>query len=289
MIEGWYFQIGGRLCGPIGPAELKTKVTAGEITRETLVRKVFLGAWVEAGHVKGLCAAADEGSLPALRPVPEPVAALPHPFADDDFPIEADYPLAAVQGDTPTSSGSDEEPSGPGETAYQVARMRVAYERRREQRRRRAFLVKVVGILAGIVVLVLLGPAVWTLFDTPGDPLETVRKAVQAQAHVPADRILTPRPMALPKPGKGFQLYIVPVRPPTELNAPGLLLEYLVLLRGQGVVDVRERTAQNQASLFSEYRLEVKVRPPPEKVPPAPKDAETQEDANPAAGNSVGD
>jgi hypothetical protein len=296
MIEAWYFQIGRRVFGPIGPAELKAKAADGEITRETPVRKISVGAWVEAGHVKGLYAAAlpGPGQPAALRPMLEPAAAAAGSMAvgiSADPAAESAYPLVEAQAGAETPAEVQalplfQGPSRPAGIAYEIAcrncgarhtfvlkeeasraqcaecdgeivlpSTKEAYQRKKARQRRRVYQYKVVGFVMGAVVLLMLGLIAWTLLITAPDPLKIAKKAVQEQMEISADRILTPRAMALPKGGTGYQLYLVPTRAPTEWNAPGITTEYMVLLKGQTVVDVREYTEQNRDALFKKYGL----------------------------------
>ena len=61
--------------------------------------------------------------------------------------------------------------------------------------------------------------------------------------------------MRLPGGQTKYQVYVVPVRPPANWHAPGLLTEYLVLMQGLTVVDVREHTPEDWAELQSKYHL----------------------------------
>jgi len=54
MAESWYFQVNGRVNGPVTSGQIKSLADTGIVKHETLVRKGESGNWVEAWHVKGL-------------------------------------------------------------------------------------------------------------------------------------------------------------------------------------------------------------------------------------------
>jgi len=73
MSADWFYLCGGEVVGPLSADELRDQFVAGQLTRETPVRRGGEGNWVPAKKVKGLC---DALPAPVSRPpvAPEPPA-----------------------------------------------------------------------------------------------------------------------------------------------------------------------------------------------------------------------
>jgi len=75
MAREWYFEMMGQAIGPLNVAELKEKVSSGQIQSDTMVRKGSEGKWTFAERVKGLISTpaiedvASNGSSPETKPV----------------------------------------------------------------------------------------------------------------------------------------------------------------------------------------------------------------------------
>jgi hypothetical protein len=288
MLESWYFQAGGRVCGPICPAELKAKAANGQITAKTPVLKITVGAWVEAGQVKGLMTALGSADIlsPVLRPhiegaMPTVAAAAANTAADSA--AAQDYPLVEERSQAQATSDLQES-RRPTEMAYELVctkcgvrntfmlkdepshaqcaqceaevflpSIKVAHQQRKEQQRRRTLKLWMLGIAVAAVAVLLLGLN-WILRISPDDPYELARKAVE-KTGIAKDRIQIPHRMTLPGGTEKYDLYVVPVQPPPDWHAKGLLTEYLVLMEGLTVLDVREHTSEQWAELQRKYHL----------------------------------
>jgi len=61
----WHIAEAGQSVGPFAPAQLAQAITAGRVTRETLVWSAGMEAWLAAGQVEGLA--------PFFAPQPPPI------------------------------------------------------------------------------------------------------------------------------------------------------------------------------------------------------------------------
>jgi hypothetical protein len=99
MTREWYFQVMGQDVGPLTAAELKGKVSMGQIQPDTLVRKGSDGKWIFATNVKGLIPPPPPPPPPPELP-PSPV--VPMPEANETSATKLDVPAARLAG-VPTS------------------------------------------------------------------------------------------------------------------------------------------------------------------------------------------
>ena len=86
----WYYSKNGAQLGPIGPAEMESKLKAGEVAATDLVWKEGMADWLPAGKVPELQAVLSPPAPPSSEfpPTPAPVS----PYASSP----ANHPLAAV-------------------------------------------------------------------------------------------------------------------------------------------------------------------------------------------------
>ena len=106
MTREWYFQMMGQDIGPLSAAELKSKVSTGQIQPDTLVRKGADGKWIFGGNVKGLF---PEPPKSAPAPVAPPPPAPNKPVKSIDPVVPKGIPLATdptASTSTPTSTSS---------------------------------------------------------------------------------------------------------------------------------------------------------------------------------------
>ena len=93
----WYYSKNGAQLGPIGPAEMESKLKAGEVAATDLVWKEGMADWLPAGKVPELQALLS----PPAQPVETPFAERPIPASPYVPPVA--HPYQAVVG--PVSQG----------------------------------------------------------------------------------------------------------------------------------------------------------------------------------------
>lgn len=67
MPAEWFYKVGNKAIGPVTPSVLRQLVSAGAVTKSTLVRKGQGDRWVTAGQVRGLFAERKPVSKPSKR------------------------------------------------------------------------------------------------------------------------------------------------------------------------------------------------------------------------------
>lgn len=101
MAAEWYFQIGGATRGPVSSDELKRLVGDGTVTRQTMLRRSDMAAFVPAARIETLWKAVEEPLVASYPPLPPNPSApkRPTPPAHEVYypPAAATAPLPPMQ------------------------------------------------------------------------------------------------------------------------------------------------------------------------------------------------